>query len=120
MLLYWAARSASLAGGYVTAPLAQTLGRALDLDLLEVETVSFGQNVAPRVRVGQRLTSKLFVQFAQQFGAASVSELTAEYQLAKFLRLQGSTAQGPGSRAQRSLLQRSERVSLDLLFFFSY
>ena len=112
--------AASLAGGFVTAPLAQSLGRALDLDLLEVETVSFGQNVAPRVRVGQQITSRLFVQFSQQFGAQSVSELTAEYQLAKFLRLQGSTAQGPGSQAQRSLLQRTERVSFDLLFFFNY
>lgn len=112
--------AASLAGGYVTSPLAQSLSRALDLDLLEVETVSFGQNVAPRVRVGQQLTSRLFVQLSQQFGAQSLSELTAEYKLAKFLRLQGSTAQGPGSRAQRSLLQRVERAGLDLLFFFNY
>lgn len=112
--------AASVAGGYVTSPLAQRLSRALDLDLLEVETVSFGQNVAPRVRVGQRLTSRLFVQLSQQFGAQSLSELTAEYQLAKFLRLQASTAQGPGSRAQRSLLQRAERAGLDLLFFFNY
>lgn len=112
--------AASVAGGMVTSPLAQRLSRALDLDLLEVETVSFGQNVAPRVRVGQRLTSRLFVQLSQQFGAQSLSELTAEYQLAKFLRLQASTAQGPGSRAQRSLLQRVERAGLDLLFFFNY
>lgn len=112
--------AASLAGGYVTAPLTQSLSRALDLDLLEVETVSFGQNVAPRVRVGQQLTSRLFVQLSQQFGAQSLSELTAEYQLTKFLRLQASTAQGPGSRAQRSLLQRVERFGLDLLFFFNY
>jgi translocation and assembly module TamB len=112
--------AASLAGGFVTAPLARSLGRALDLDLLEVEAVTFGQNVAPRVRVGQQLTSRLFVQLSQQFGAESVSELTGEYQLAKFLRLQASTAQGPGSRAQRSLLQRAERFGLDLLFFFNY
>lgn len=112
--------AASLAGGYVTAPLAQSLSRVLALDLLEVETVTFGQNVAPRVRVGQQLTSRLFVQLSQQFGSQSLSELTAEFRLAKFLRLQGSTAQGPGSRAQRSLLQRVERAGLDLLFFFNY
>ena len=112
--------AASLAGGFVTAPLAASLGRALDLDLLELETVSFGQNVAPRVRVGQQLTSRLFVQLSQQFGAESLSELTGEYQLTRFLRVRGSTAQGPGSRAQRSLVQRVERVGLDLLFFFNY
>jgi autotransporter translocation and assembly factor TamB len=112
--------AASIAGGYVTSPIAQSLGRALDLDLLEVETVTFGQNVAPRVRVGQQLSNRLFVQLSQQFGAQSLTELTAEYQLAKFLRLQASAAQGPGTRAQQSLLHRAERYGLDLLFFFNY
>ena len=58
--------------------------------------------------------------FAQLFGPQSVSELTGEYQLARFLRLQANTAQGPGSRTQRSLLQRTERFGLDLIFFFNY
>jgi autotransporter translocation and assembly factor TamB len=112
--------AANLAGGYVTSPLTSRLSKALDLDLLEVETVTFGQNVAPRIRVGQQIGNRLFVQFAQQFGPQSLSELTAEYQLARFLRLQANTAQGPGSRAQRSLLQRTERFGLDLIFFFNY
>ena len=90
------------------------------LDLVELETVTFGQNVAPRIRIGEQIGSRLFVQFAQQFGSQSISELTAEYQLARFLRLQANTAQGPGSRAQRSLLQRTERFGLDLIFFFNY
>ncbi len=112
--------AASLAGGFVTAPIAQRLSKALDLDLVELETVTFGQNVAPRIRIGEQIGSRLFVQFAQQFGSQSISELTAEYQLARFLRLQANTAQGPGSRAQRSLLQRTERFGLDLIFFFNY
>ena len=112
--------AAVMAGGMVSSPLTQRLSRALDLDLLEVETVSFGQNVAPRVRIGQQLTNRLFVQLSQQFGTQSLTELTAEFQLKKYLRLQGSTAQGPGSTAQRSLMQRVERLGLDLLFFFNY
>jgi len=112
--------AASFAGGYVTSPLTSSLSRALNLDLLEVETVSFGQNVTPRVLVGQQLTSRLFVQLSQQFGAESLTELTAEYQLKKFLRLQGRSITGPGSNAQRSLLQRTERAGIDLLFFFNY
>lgn len=112
--------AASLAGGFVTSPLTSSLSKALDLDLLEIETVTFGQNVAPRIRIGQQIGNRLFVQFAQQFGPQSLSELTAEYQLARFLRLQANTAQGPGSRAQRSLLQRTERFGLDLIFFFNY
>ncbi|TAK16667.1 MAG: translocation/assembly module TamB, partial [Acidobacteria bacterium] len=112
--------AASLAGGFVTSPLASKLSQELDLDLLELETVTFGQNVAPRIRIGQQVGNRLFVQFAQQFGPQSLSELTAEYQLARFLRLQANTAQGPGSRAQRSLMQRTERFGLDLIFFFNY
>lgn len=112
--------AANLAGGYVTTPLTSRLSKALDLDLLEVETVTFGQNVAPRIRIGQQLGNRLFVQFSQVFGPQSLSELTAEYQLSSFLRLQANTAQGPGSRAQRSLLQRTERFGLDLIFFFNY
>jgi len=72
------------------------------------------------VLVGQQLTSRLFVQLSQQFGAESLTELTAEYQLKKFLRLQGRSITGPGSNAQRSLLQRTERAGIDLLFFFNY
>jgi len=112
--------AATLAGGFVTAPIAQRLSKALDLDLVELETVTFGQSVSPRIRIGEQIGSRLFVQFAQQFGPQSISELTGEYQLARFLRLQANTAQGPGSRAQRSLLQRTERFGLDLIFFFNY
>lgn len=112
--------AATLAGGFVTAPIAQRLSKALDLDLVELETVTFGQNVAPRIRIGQQIGNRLFVQFSQLFGPQSVSELTGEYQLARFLRLQANTAQGPGSRTQRSLLQRTERFGLDLIFFFNY
>jgi hypothetical protein len=112
--------AATLAGGFVTAPIAQRLSKALDLDLVEVETVTFGQNVSPRIRIGQQIGARLFVQFSQQFGPQSLSELTGEYQLTKYLRLQANTAQGPGSRAQRSLLQRTERFGLDLIFFFNY
>lgn len=112
--------AASLAGGFVASPLTQSLTRALNLDLLEVETVSFGQSVAPRIRIGQRLTDRIFVQLSQQFGTQTLTELSLEYQLTKFLRLQAGTAQGPGSRGQGSLFQRPERVGLDLLFFFNF
>ena len=80
----------------------------------------FGQTVAPRVRVGEQVGRRLYLQLSQQFGAQSLSELTAEYQLTRRLRLQGRTAQGPGSSFQRSLLQRVERAGLNILFFFSY
>ena len=72
------------------------------------------------MRVGEQVGRRLYLQLSQQFGAQSLSELTAEYQLTRRLRLQGRTAQGPGSSFQRSLLQRVERAGLNILFFFSY
>lgn len=112
--------AASLAGGFVATPLSQSLSRALNLDLLEVETVSYGQNVAPRIRVGQQIGNRLFVQYSQLFGPQSLGELTAEYQLTPYMRLHANTTQGAGSRAQRTLLQRVERFGVDLIFFFNY
>ena len=42
-----------------------------------------------------------------------------EYQIADYLRLQGSVAEG-GNANQRIQFRRVERGGLDLIFFFSY
>jgi hypothetical protein len=43
-----------------------------------------------------------------------------EYQIARFLRLQGSGAPGATTKTNRSLQRRVERGAADLIFFFSY
>jgi hypothetical protein len=65
--------------------------------------------------VGERL----FVKFRQGFGAQSISEFILEYQLADFLRLQTSVAEGAAA-TQRTLTQQVEQSGVDLIFFFSY
>jgi hypothetical protein len=60
------------------------------------------------------------MRFSQQFGSQQISEFSLEYELADFLRLSGSVAEGRPSAGQRLALRRVERFGLDLVFFFSY
>jgi autotransporter translocation and assembly factor TamB len=111
-------RAAQIAGGFVVAPLADTLGRALNVDVFELDP-SGDAGQGPSVTVGQQVGEKLFVKFRQIFGNRDVSEFQLEYQLAEFLRLQGSIADGQTS-ANRSLTRRVERGGIDLVVYFSY
>jgi autotransporter translocation and assembly factor TamB len=109
------------AAGFVVAPITDSLGRALNLDRLEVQAVSEGGSTGGLVTIGQQLGERVYFEFRQQFGSQEVSEFVLEYQLAPFLRLQGAMADGDGvGRANRSLTRRVERAGLDLVFYFSY
>jgi translocation and assembly module TamB len=112
----------SAVGGLLVSPLTDTIGRALNLDVLEVGTTTTDTGgTGGTVTVGKQVDDNLFFRFRQQFGSQEVSEFILEYQLARFLRLQASAAEGEGvGRAQRSLTRRIERAGLDLLFYFSY
>ena len=73
-------RAAQIAGGFVVTPLADTLGRALNVDVFEVDPVRRRRRGADR-HVGQQVGERLFVKFRQIFGARDVSEFQLEYQL---------------------------------------
>jgi autotransporter translocation and assembly factor TamB len=111
-------RAAALAGGFVAAPLANSLGRALNVDILELDP-SGDEGEGPTVTIGQQVGERLFLKFRQMFGVRDVSEFQLEYQLTDFLRLQGSIAEGQTS-ANRSLTRRVERGGIDLVVYFSY
>jgi autotransporter translocation and assembly factor TamB len=111
-------RAAQVAGGFVAAPLSDTLGRALRVDIFELDP-SDDTGQGPSVTVGQQVGERLFMKFRQIFGTRDLSEFQLEYQLAKFLRLQGSIADGQTS-ANRSLTRRVERGGIDLVVYFSY
>lgn len=112
--------AANYAAGIFTEQLSQSLGRALDLDLFEITTTTAAGEVTPRITVGQQFGERLFMRFSQQFGSQQVSEFTLEYELARFLRLAGTVAEGRQSAGQRLALRRVERFGIDLVFFFSY
>ncbi|HEX2443033.1 MAG TPA: translocation/assembly module TamB domain-containing protein [Vicinamibacterales bacterium] len=115
-----AQRAGAIASGFVTAPLAESIGRALDLDLFEIETTGEAAGFGASVTLGQQVSEQLFLKFRQHFGAQDASEFILEYQIARFLRLQGSGAPGATTKTNRSLQRRVERGSADLIFFFSY
>lgn len=112
--------AANYAAGIFTEQLSQSLGRALDLDLFEIQTTTAAGEVTPRITVGQQFGERLFMRFSQQFGSQQISEFSLEYELTDFLRLAGSVAEGRESAAQRLALRRVERFGLDLVFYFSY
>lgn len=109
-------RAGALAAGYVTAPLADSISDALDLDLFEIRTVG-ESGVGPSVSVGQQLGSRLYVNFRQEFGATDASQLSFEYRLTELLRMVTSIAQGT-RRTHRS--QRIETGAADLILVISY
>ena len=111
-------RAAAMAGGFVAAPLANTLGRALNVDIFELDP-SGDEGEGPTVTIGQQVGERLFLKFRQLFGTRDASEFQLEYQLTDFLRLQGSIAEGQTS-ANRSLTRRVERGGIDLVVYFSY
>jgi translocation and assembly module TamB len=113
-----AVRAQELAGGYLASGLSEAIGGALNLDEFEIQAA--GENgLGPSVTVGQQVMKGMFVRLRQGFGAEQATEFILEYQLANFLRLQGTVSDVSGSQ-QRNAFRRVERGGLDLIFFFNY
>ena len=113
-----ASRASSLATGFVASSLAQSIGSALELDVFEVQTAP-ENGTGPSVTIGEQVGERLFFKFRQAFGAQSVSELILEYQIAQYLRLQTSVAEGAAA-TERTLMHRVEQGGVDLIFYYTY
>jgi autotransporter translocation and assembly factor TamB len=113
-----AQRASALATGFVASSLAQSIGGALDLDVFEIQTTPESGG-SPTVTLGEQVGERLFFKFRQAFGAQSVSEFILEYQIAEYLRLQSSVAQG-ATASQHTLTERFEPAAVDLIFYFTY
>jgi translocation and assembly module TamB len=115
-----AATAGGIATGFLAAPLGESIGRALDLDLFEITTSSEGDTFGAGFTVGEQIGSRTFLKLRQQFGDRTYSEFLLEYQINDFLRLVGSAAPEASGAANRIGQRRIERAGLDLIFFFSY
>jgi translocation and assembly module TamB len=115
-----AATAGGIATGFIAAPLGESIGRALDLDLFEITTTTESGELGAGITLGQQIGDKAFLKLRQEFGERSVTEFMLEYQLARFLRLQVSAAPQASGSANRINQRRIERGGLDLIFFFSY
>jgi translocation and assembly module TamB len=111
-----AERAGGLAVGYLATPLANSIARALDLDIFEIRATG-GENGQPSIAVGQQFGSRLFVSFRQEFGADDFSQLSLEYRINELLRVVSTVTQGT-QRSHRT--QRLDRTGLDLIYTVSY
>lgn len=107
-----AARAGGLAAGALVGPIADSVARALDLDVFEIQTAEAGTTGAT-VTVGRQISDRLFVGFRHEFGGEGANRLSFEYRLTEYLRLMTSFA--PGAQpANRSA--RTEAAGIDLIF----
>ena len=109
-----------IATGFLAAPLGESIGRALDLDLFEISTTTDEGELGAGLTLGQQIGDRAFVKMRQQFGERTITEFLLEYQLTDFMRLQTTAAPETSGSANRIGQRRVERAGMDLVFFFSY
>jgi translocation and assembly module TamB len=112
-----AQRAQALATGAVAGQLASSLGRALNLDTLEINT-SPDNGATAQITAGQQLGQNLFVKVEESVGDQSQTNFVLEYELTKWLRLQTNVLQG--SSTQQQLFKRMQGSGADLLFYFTF
>jgi autotransporter translocation and assembly factor TamB len=115
-----AATAGGIATGFVAAPLGESIGRALDLDLFEITTTTEEGDLGAGLTLGQQIGDKAFFKMRQQFGDRNVTEFLLDYQLVRFLRVQTTAAPETSGSANRIGQRRVERAGIDLIFVFSY
>ena len=115
-----AATAGGIATGFLAAPLGESIGRALDVDLFEITTTTDSGELGAGVTIGKQVGDRAFFKMQQQFGEENLSEFMLEYQLADFLRMQVTAAPETSGSANRLNQRRIERAGIDLIFFFSY
>ena len=115
-----AATAGGIATGFIAAPLGESIGRALDLDLFEITTTTDEGDLGAGLTLGQQVGDKAFFKMRQQFGERNSTEFLLEYQLTDFLRVQTTAAPETSGSANRIGQRRIERAGIDLIFFFSY
>lgn len=118
-----AQRAGAIASGFVAAPLANSIGKALDLDLFEIEPTQddvTGQ-MGAGITLGQQVGEHLYVKFHQELGGPQdITQFIVEYEIRNFLRFRGEGSPSNTVQANRVDLRRVERYGADLIFFFSY
>jgi translocation and assembly module TamB len=115
-----AATAGGIATGFLAAPLGESIGRALDLDLFEITTTNDEGELGAGLTIGQQIGDRAFIKARSQFGEDNTTEFLLDYQLARFLRMQLSGAPETTGSANRIGERRIEKAGVDMFFFFSY
>jgi translocation and assembly module TamB len=109
-----AQRAGSIALGAISSPLAESVGRALNLDVFEIRTEGTSSGT---VSLGSQVGSRVFIGLRQEFGRDDVSVVSVEYRLSELLRLVTSVAQGATST---HTTRRDDSTGADLVFMIRY
>jgi hypothetical protein len=107
-----AATAGTIAARAVATPLADSVARALNLDLFEIgpsEDVAGGATIT----IGQRIGDRLYVGFRHDFGAAEISQVSLEYKLSEFLRLVSTFSDSPNLSYA---VPRADRAGIDIFY----
>ncbi len=115
-----AATAGGIATGFIAAPLGESIGKALDLDLFEISTTTENGDLGAAITLGQQVNQRTFLKIYQQFGTRTATQFQLEYQIARFLRAAANVSPETTGAANRINERRIERAGIDLIFFFSY
>jgi autotransporter translocation and assembly factor TamB len=111
-----AERAGSLAAGALAAPIADSVARALNLDVFEIQTTS-GAGLGPSVALGSQIGTRLYVGIKQEFGRSEASSVSLEYRVNRLLRVVTSLAY---SAVQTQAARRTDGSGIDLIFVVRY
>jgi autotransporter translocation and assembly factor TamB len=103
-------RAATMAAGAIATPITDSVARALNLDLFEIQSPA---GEAATVSLGTQIGTRLYVGVRQQVGRGDRSALSIEYRIASFLRLVTSVVHGA---LDTHVSQRYEQSGADLIF----
>jgi autotransporter translocation and assembly factor TamB len=115
-----ATTAGGIATGFLAAPLGESIGKALDLDLFEITTTTDTGELGAGITIGQQIGDRAFFKLRQQLGDRNASEFMIDYQLTRFFRAEASAAPETSGAGNRIGQRRIERAGIDLIFFFSY
>jgi translocation and assembly module TamB len=103
-------RAAAMAAGAIATPITDSVARALNLDLFEIQPQA---GEAATVSIGTQIGTRLYVGVRQQVGRGDSSALSVEYRIASFLRLVTSIVHG-AMDAHAS--ERYDQSGADMIF----
>src|SRR4029453_7960041 len=107
-----AARAGTIAARAIATPLADSVARALNLDLFEIRPSDDTRGGAT-VSIGQQVSDRLFVGFRQDFGPSEISQVEFESRLTEAIRVVTTFADGPG---RSRVLPRADRAGIDFFY----
>ena len=107
-----AARAGVLAARAFATPISDSVARALDFDMFEVQPAD-DTGTGATVTIGRQISDRLFVGFRHEFGSEDVTQVSFEYRLNEYLRVVTSFAEGADLSQQTP---RVDRAGLDFIY----